>query len=302
MNKAFDALGDLLRFLQRFVLKEVAFSVEGPTTAMELKGSIKVTKNGMIHISAHPNRWSKTKPITKAVVPCSAKCPAVLQHESTPLSVQLRPKEAGSQECNVYVYNNASEATLDIALYNNVQRLVNSQSDDHSSSQSGDHSSSQSNDNSSSQSGDHSSNQSGDHSSSDSSTVNVLELSNTRRLLVDGNSRKKATLIKFQCDVTHLEEPMVFGFKVAVNLKNLPALASQLFKSVFKPIADKVVASVKLKIKEAFGAIAELEEMERQHEMRATELEEEEKKSLAEELRLIAEADLESFKQEHNEL
>ena len=203
MNKAFDALGDLLRFLQRFVLKEVAFSVEGPTTAMELKGSIKVTKNGMIHISAHPNRWSKTKPITKAFVPCSAKCPTVLQHESTPLSVQLRPKEAGSQECNVYVYNNASEPTLDVALYNNVQRLVNSQSGDHS------------------------------------STVNVLEISNTRRLLVDGNSRKKATLNKFHCDVTHLEQLMVFGFKVAVNLKNLPALASQLFRSVLNQSLTK---------------------------------------------------------------
>ena len=75
-----------------------------------------------------------------------------------------------------------------------------------------------------------------------------------------------------------------------------------MFKSVLKPIADKVVASIKLKIKDAFGAVAELEEIERQHEMRATELEEEEKRSFAEEFRLIAEADLESFKQEHNEL
>lgn len=125
LNKAVGAVGDLLRFLQRVVLKKVAFSVEG-LTAMELKGSIEIIKNGMIHISAQPNRWSKTKPIDHASVPCSAKCPAVLQHESTPLSIQLRPKEAGSQDCNVYVYNNASEATLDVALYNNVQRLVNS--------------------------------------------------------------------------------------------------------------------------------------------------------------------------------
>ena len=67
-------------------------------------------------------------------------------------------------------------------------------------------------------------------------------------------------------------DPMVFDFALKVNTKDLPAMALELFRSVFEPLVKQAFDLAKGKIKEALGMNEELERMEAQWELKQMEM------------------------------